>query len=769
MARKFVSGVLAFAMVFGATAPVVFAEPVATEIVDQEANYIPTVENVSVKKDESVTVAVNGLPATAIIDGSISTSTKIAVTFNPGKQTVTVKNVSLAKDEKEEVTLQFKNATSDYFAPVKFTVTGVDASATYDTVEIAASGNVTTTIGVAHKISVAAINSTSSTVTPTKVKELQVRAETGSNEYFDVTVEDKTNSDGKVVGQNVVITPKKATPKDTAYKVQVNARLNESSAIVTKTYNVTVEASKLTSVTLNATSTSMTSNGSVTLIPQAYTKDVFGGFSQVQDISKAGLKWLVNGKDVTADITNGLGYDLKNTLDATKKVNFKADTTTGVVTMTGSGYVGSVRVTLTDATGDLSSSKTITITNDVGLKTGTDPWLYTSDSDMGKYDNKVAKAAKAGGTVDLKNVKFATWGTDDKAYPVANFGGVATLEVKDVVVKGTSYGADVAKKIVTIKDGVVTIADASNSIMAELLQTAGDKDIVISLTGKVKFSATDTREMWKDNSITITVTKASDKYNETIFTIAGKAFDGIPVMTVGDTVKVDAKVVDINKFTDGLDQRVIWSIRNAKDDNNVYATVDANGTVTALKKCLGTAELVAVPVANTNIEYSWKLYIMDSTATAAPTVTPAPTATTAPTAAPTTAPATKTGKVTASSLRVRETPVNGTVVGKLAKGTAVTILETKDGWYKVTAGSLTGWVSGEYVELTTPSTSETATTTANLKLRKTPKTGAVITTMKKGSKVEVLEKGSEWSKVKYNGKTGYASNAYLEFEEDAVG
>ena len=139
------------------------------------------------------------------------------------------------------------------------------------------------------------------------------------------------------------------------------------------------------------------------------------------------------------------------------------------------------------------------------------------------------------------------------------------------------------------------------------------------------------------------------------------------------------------------------------------------------------------------------------------------------TATPTTAPAIKTGKVTASSLRVRETPVNGAVVGKLAKGTAVTITEEKDGWYKVTAGSLTGWVSGEYVELTTPSTSETATTTANLKLRKTPKTGAVITTMKKGSKVEVLEKGSEWSKVKYNGKTGYASNAYLEFEEDAVG
>ena len=45
----------------------------------------------------------------------------------------------------------------------------------------------------------------------------------------------------------------------------------------------------------------------------------------------------------------------------------------------------------------------------------------------------------------------------------------------------------------------------------------------------------------------------------------------------------------------------------------------------------------------------------------------------------------------------------------------------------------------------------------------------MLATMPKGAKVEVVEKGSEWSKVKYNGKTGFASNAYLEFEEDAVG
>ena len=63
MARKFVSGVLAFAMVFGATAPVVFAEPVATEVVDQEANYLPSFEKseVTVKNGETIIVKVNDI------------------------------------------------------------------------------------------------------------------------------------------------------------------------------------------------------------------------------------------------------------------------------------------------------------------------------------------------------------------------------------------------------------------------------------------------------------------------------------------------------------------------------------------------------------------------------------------------------------------------------------------------------------------------------------------------------------------------------------
>lgn len=55
-----------------------------------------------------------------------------------------------------------------------------------------------------------------------------------------------------------------------------------------------------------------------------------------------------------------------------------------------------------------------------------------------------------------------------------------------------------------------------------------------------------------------------------------------------------------------------------------------------------------------------------------------------------------------------------------------------------------------------------AQTTANLNLRKGPSTKqAIITTIKKGSTVEVLEVSGDWSKIKYGNKTGYSSRQYL--------
>ncbi len=61
----------------------------------------------------------------------------------------------------------------------------------------------------------------------------------------------------------------------------------------------------------------------------------------------------------------------------------------------------------------------------------------------------------------------------------------------------------------------------------------------------------------------------------------------------------------------------------------------------------------------------------------------------------------KTGKVTASSLNIRKSAsTDSKVVGTLREGATVTIKDTCGSWYKITAGSKTGYVYKKYIKIT---------------------------------------------------------------------
>lgn len=79
----------------------------------------------------------------------------------------------------------------------------------------------------------------------------------------------------------------------------------------------------------------------------------------------------------------------------------------------------------------------------------------------------------------------------------------------------------------------------------------------------------------------------------------------------------------------------------------------------------------------------------------------------------------KTGTVTADSLNVRSGPGSSyDVVGKLSKGASVVILGSANGWYEISSGSLTGYVSADYVTVDEGSGSTTTTPgTATLLVR----------------------------------------------------
>ena len=137
---------------------------------------------------------------------------------------------------------------------------------------------------------------------------------------------------------------------------------------------------------------------------------------------------------------------------------------------------------------------------------------------------------------------------------------------------------------------------------------------------------------------------------------------------------------------------------------------------------------------------------------------------------------TNTMYVTASAgLNLRKGPSTSyAVIKTLSKGTEVTVVSSSNGWSKVNAGGVSGYVSSDYLSSTKPSTGSSSSnestsnststmyTTDRLNLRKGAGTSySVITTLDKGIAVTVHSSSNGWSKVSVNGMTGYVSSSYL--------
>lgn len=122
------------------------------------------------------------------------------------------------------------------------------------------------------------------------------------------------------------------------------------------------------------------------------------------------------------------------------------------------------------------------------------------------------------------------------------------------------------------------------------------------------------------------------------------------------------------------------------------------------------------------------------------------------------------------SLNIRaEANEESEVLGKLYPNGAATVLETLDGWYKITSGSVTGYVSADYVivgdEAVCKAASEriATVTTETLKLRNEPSTeSSVLTLISADQKLTVLDESIDgWVKVKFKSYEGYVSAEYV--------
>ena len=114
-------------------------------------------------------------------------------------------------------------------------------------------------------------------------------------------------------------------------------------------------------------------------------------------------------------------------------------------------------------------------------------------------------------------------------------------------------------------------------------------------------------------------------------------------------------------------------------------------------------------------------------------------------------------------------------LGKLEYKEKVTVLSTSNGWSKINYKGKTGYVDSSYLKSTVPGSTDDNTnnettgttkyvnTTSGLNVR----SGAGTSYSKLGKleykeKVTVLSTSNGWSKINYNGKTGYVDSSYLQ-------
>ncbi|WDF04465.1 SH3 domain-containing protein [Shouchella hunanensis] len=134
------------------------------------------------------------------------------------------------------------------------------------------------------------------------------------------------------------------------------------------------------------------------------------------------------------------------------------------------------------------------------------------------------------------------------------------------------------------------------------------------------------------------------------------------------------------------------------------------------------------------------------------------------------------GKTTAR-LNLRAQPnTNSSIRTTLSKDQTVQIVKKEGNWYFVRVGFQTGWVSADFVSITSDNVEEnkpslgSATTTARLNLRSGAGTShRVLTTLPVGQKLELLQKQGNWYQVKAGNQTGWVSADFIKTDGNNVG
>lgn len=136
------------------------------------------------------------------------------------------------------------------------------------------------------------------------------------------------------------------------------------------------------------------------------------------------------------------------------------------------------------------------------------------------------------------------------------------------------------------------------------------------------------------------------------------------------------------------------------------------------------------------------------------------------------------GTITVNGLRVRNGPgLNFQTIGHLNNDLQVQVLEKNENWIKISSGKIEGWVSSEFVSVTsgqasndqtdsTPSNRQTAIITVDsLNVRNAASLQSkIIGKLQKGEKIEIVSSTKEWVEFHFNGQNAWISSQFVEIE-----
>ena len=208
-------------------------------------------------------------------------------------------------------------------------------------------------------------------------------------------------------------------------------------------------------------------------------------------------------------------------------------------------------------------------------------------------------------------------------------------------------------------------------------------------------------------------------------------------------------------YVDGTTKALGTGYKAITATTSVYAKADTSsavvGTITTadtVKVYYTENDMASVHVTDSGLSGWIPISVIGATVTLKPDTPPSSSST--------------TYRTTASVLNLRAgAGTDYAVVGKLKRGTGVTILASSGNWRRVkTYKGKIGWVSATY--LAPKCTAKV--TASSLNVRKGPGVGtAILGSFKRGTKVSVLYTSGNWAYVNAKGLTGYVSQNYLKF------